>query len=147
MSRLPGSVLFVCNLNRVRSPMAAGLTRRLYGDAILVESCGLEPCEEIDPMVVAVMQEVGVDLIGHQPKSFAELSPAAFDLIVALSEEAWPPVEAAGAAGDAQVAYWRTDDPTSAEGSRETRLEAYRVTRRSLEARIVDRFGPPPEWE
>ncbi|MDB5460560.1 MAG: phosphotyrosine protein phosphatase [Caulobacteraceae bacterium] len=147
MSRLPRSVLFVCNLNRVRSPMAAGLTRRLYGDAILVESCGLEPSDGIDPMVVAAMQEVGVDLIDHQPKGFAEFSPAAFDLIVALSEEAWPPVEAAGAAGEAQAAHWPTEDPTTGEGSREMRLEAYRVARRSLEAHIVDRFGPPPEWE
>jgi protein-tyrosine-phosphatase len=147
MSRLPGSVLFVCNLNRVRSPMAAGLTRRLYGDAVTVESCGLQPSESVDPMVVAVMREVGVDLVDHQPKSFAELAPADFDVIVALSDEAWAPVRAAASPGGFEAALWPTEDPTAGEGSREMRLEAYRLVRRGLERRIVDRFGPPPEWE
>jgi protein-tyrosine-phosphatase len=147
MSRLPGAVLFVCNLNRVRSPMAAGLTRKLYGDALTVESCGLQPSDSIDPMVVAVMQEVGIDLFDYQPKSFAELSPGDFDVIVSLSEDAWPLVQAASAPGGPEADRWPTDDPTVEEGSREMRLEAYRLVRRGLERRIIDRFGPPPEWE
>jgi protein-tyrosine-phosphatase len=147
MSRLPAAVLFVCNLNRVRSPMAAGLTRKLFGDAMTVESCGLEPSDSIDPMVVAVMQEVGIDLYDYQPKSFAELSPADFDVIVALSDEAWPPVQAASSHGVPEVDRWPIEDPTAGEGSREMRLEAYRLVRRGLERRIIDRFGPPPEWE
>jgi protein-tyrosine-phosphatase len=147
MSRLPAAVLFVCNLNRVRSPMAAGLTRKLYGDAMTVESCGLEPSHSIDPMVATVMQEVGIDLSDFQPKSFAELSPSDFDVIVALSEDAWPLVQAASSHGIPEADRWPTDDPTAEEGSREMRLEAYRLVRRDLERRIVDRFGPPPEWE
>jgi protein-tyrosine-phosphatase len=147
MSLLPGSVLFVCNLNRVRSPMAAGLMRRLYGDAVLVESCGLEPRGEIDPMVAVVMQEIGVDLFDHRPQDFADLSPRPFKAIVALSPEAWGAVRAASAALVAEIDYWPTEDPTTGEGPREMRLEAYRMTRRQLEKRIVERFGAPPEWE
>ncbi len=146
MARLPGSVLYVCNLNRVRSPMAAGLTHKLYGPSMAVESCGLQPSEAIDPMVAVVMQEVGVDLFDYQPKSFDQLSPADFDVIVALSDEAWAPVQAAGSGGS-QVDHWPTDDPTTGEGPREMRLEAYRLVRCSLERRIVERFGPPQEWE
>jgi protein-tyrosine-phosphatase len=41
VSSPPTSVLYVCAMNRVRSPMAAGLTRKLYGDAVKVESSGL----------------------------------------------------------------------------------------------------------
>jgi protein-tyrosine-phosphatase len=147
MSRLPGSVLYVCNLNRVRSPMAAGLTRKLYGPVMTVESCGLQPSDSIDPMVAAVMQEVGVDLFDYQPKSFDELSPAGFDVIVALSEEAWAPVQAAAGPDGPEADRWSTEDPTAGEGSREMRLEACRLVRRSLERRIVERFGPPQEWE
>jgi len=147
MAHLPGSLLFVCNLNRVRSPMAAGLTRKLYGDAMRVESCGLQPSGEIDPMVAVVMQEVGVDLFDHQPRGLADLALGSFDLTIALTAEAWPPVRAAVAASGAEADYWPTEDPTASEGPREMRLEAYRIARRALEARIVARFGPPPEWE
>jgi len=147
MARLPGSLLFVCNLNRVRSPMAAGLTRKLYGDAIRVESCGLEPTGEIDPMVAVVMQEVGVDLFDHQPRGLGGLTLEAFDMTIALTAEAWAPVRAAVTASGAKADYWQTEDPTVGEGSREMRLEAYRVARRTLEARIVACFGPPAEWE
>ena len=38
----PGAVLFACNYNRVRSPMAEGLLRRMVGDSIFVDSCGLK---------------------------------------------------------------------------------------------------------
>jgi protein-tyrosine-phosphatase len=147
MAGLPGSLLFVCNLNLVRSPMAAGLTRKLYGDAMIVESCGLQPTGEIDPMVAAVMQEAGVDLFDHQPRGLADLALVSFDLTIALTAEAWEPVRATVAASGAEADYWPTEDPTVGEGSREMRLEAYRIARRALEARIIARFGPPPEWE
>lgn len=147
MARPPASVLFVCNLNRVRSPMAAGLMRRLYGEGVDAQSCGLQPSAEIDPLVVAVMQELGVELGGHLPRSIDNVAPSRFEIVVALSEEAWPPVEAAGATGAAEVACWPTEDPTTTEGSRDVRLDAYRQTRRTLEARIIDRFGHPPETE
>ncbi len=147
MSRLPGAVLYVCNLNKVRSPMAAGLTCKLYGEAMLVKSCGLEPSEDVDPMAAVAMGEIGVDLFAHQPVSFDGARLRDFGLIVALSLEAWERVRAADADGGPEVEYWPVSDPTVGEGSREMRLDAYRQTRRELEARITGRFGPPPEWE
>jgi protein-tyrosine-phosphatase len=146
VSRLPGAVLFVCTYNRVRSPMAAGLVRRLYGDAVRVESCGLEPGGEVDPLAAAVMAEIGVDLSAHQSRRFDALKDEGFDLLIALCEGAWPSVSAA-AGPAAQAECWPTEDPTQGEGSRETRLEAYRLMRRALERRITDRFGLPAEWE
>src|SRR6202012_3105741 len=53
VSRLPTSVLYVCSMNRVRSPMAAALTRKLYGEAVAVESSGLRASDEVDPMAGA----------------------------------------------------------------------------------------------
>lgn len=143
----PRALLYICSRNRVRSPMAAGLTHRLYGDGISVESCGLEPDGDADPMAAVVMQEVGVDIFGHKPKAFAEIPPENFDLIVALSADAWAEAQAAAAQGGPPAEYWPIDDPTIEDGSRDMRLEAYRQTRRRLEALITERLGPPPEWD
>ena len=147
MARLPGSVLYVCSLNRVRSPMAAGLTRRLYGDAMRVDSCGLQPSDEVDFMAASVMTEIGVDLSAHQPRSLADMPASSFGLIVALSSEAWGAVQVLDRQDGPELAHWPVEDPTVGEGSRETRLETYRKVRRDLETRITQRFGPPAEWE
>ena len=146
MSRLPASVLYVCAMNKVRSPMAAGLTRRLYGEAFPVESSGLCASDEVDAMAAVVMQEIDVDLFGHTPQPMERIDPAAFNVIVALSADAWEAVRALEREG-IEVDYWPVPDPTLEEGPREQRLEAYRQTRRELETRITARFGPPPEWE
>ena len=135
------AVLFVCTFNRVRSPMAAGLMRRLYGDALRVDSCGLEPGQDVDPLAAVVMSEMGVDLSGHLPQKLEDLiGEGGFSSIVALSSEAWRQVRAIS--HDANAIHWPVADPTECEGSREARLEAYRLTRRDLETRIVACFGP-----
>jgi protein-tyrosine-phosphatase len=133
-------------MNRVRSPMAAALTRKLYGDAVQVESSGVRASDDVDPMAVVVMKEVGVELFEHKPRSVDDLDPAGFEVIVALSADARSVIEPLAAEG-LEIDYWPVSDPTMVEGSREQALEAYRDTRRELEARIVERFGPPPEWE
>ena len=143
---LPASILYVCAMNKVRSPMAAGLTRRLYGEAFPVESSGLRACDEVDAMAAAVMQEIDIDLFDHKPQPMEQIDPAVFNVIVALSADAWEAVRPLEREG-IEVDYWPVLDPTLEEGSREQRLEAYRQTRRELESRISARFGPPPEWE
>src|SRR6185437_15991409 len=87
MARLPSSVLFACTLNSIRSPMAAALMRRLHGRRVFVDSAGVRSAA-VDPFAVAVMAEIGIDLAGHQPKSFDELEDTSFDLVVSLSPDA-----------------------------------------------------------
>src|SRR3569623_583376 len=97
---LPGAVLFACNLNQVRSPMAEALLKRLVGDRIYVDSCGLkrpppvhdderdeEVAASVDPFAQAVMAEVGCELARHRPKSFDDLEDASFDLVISLTPE------------------------------------------------------------
>jgi len=142
MADLPGAVLFACNLNRVRSPMAAGLMRRFYGQRVFVDSCGLRHDEDglVDPFSVAVMDEVGVDLSGHRSKTFDDLEDLSFDTVISLTPEAHHrDVELARRAA-VEIEYWPTLDPTLAMGSREAVLEAYRTVRDALEARIFQRF-------
>src|SRR5262245_52170257 len=85
---LPQAVLFACNHNTIRSPMAAALMRLRFGNLVWVDSCGVRKGLEPDPFVAAVMDERGVDMGRHRPKVFADLDDANFDLIITLAPEA-----------------------------------------------------------
>ena len=140
---LPGAVLFACNLNQVRSPMAAALMKKAFGDRVFVDSCGILPRGEVDPFVAAVMAEVGSDLSHRDAQAFDDLQDGSFDLIVCLTAEALARAEAMAKGRATDVEYWPTDDPTAAAGSRDQVLEAYRAVREALARRIRDRFGSP----
>ena len=68
MLELPGSVLFACSLNAVRSPMAEAVMKYLHGSRVYVQSAGVR-VGELDPFVVMVMDEVGIDLTRHRPRA------------------------------------------------------------------------------
>ena len=139
----PQAVLFACGMNAVRSPMAAGLFRQLFGKSIYVASAGVQK-GELDPFVVAVMNEIGIDISRHKPITFEELDELEglnFDLIVTLSPPAHHKALDLTRTLAADVEYWPTVDPTAAEGSREQRLEAYRAVRDDLLKHIRARFG------
>lgn len=147
--RLPDAVLFCCNFNQVRSPMAEALMKHLIGTRIFVDSCGLRRARfdadvddmEVDPLAAQVMKELGVDLTRHRCKTFAELEDDSFDLVISLTPEAQHRAVELARGRAAEIEYWPTLDPTLTEGSREHRLEAYRQVRDSLAERIVNRFG------
>ncbi len=137
----PASVLFACNMNRVRSPMAAALLQRRLGGRVFVDSCGLSEGEGIDPFVVAAMAEVGVDLSDQAPKTFGALAADSFDLIVSLTPEAHERALAIARGRAVEVELWPTADPTTEGGSRAQRLDAYRRIRDDINRRIAARFG------
>ncbi|HEY2709869.1 MAG TPA: low molecular weight phosphatase family protein [Caulobacteraceae bacterium] len=140
---LPGAVLFACNHNQVRSPMAEGLMKLMFGDRVYVDSCGLRLDEEDepDPFAVAVMDELGVDLSAHRPKTFDQLEEDSFDLVISLTPEAQHRAVELARHHAVDMEYWPTQDPTLTMGSREAVLGAYRETRDALAARIRERFG------
>ena len=142
-SSRPQSVLFACGMNAVRSPMAAGIFRELFGRAMYVGSAGVQR-GELDPFAVAAMAEIGIDISRHKPHTFEELDELEglnFDLIVTLSPPAHHKALELTRTNAAQVEYWPMLDPTGVEGSREQRLDAYREVRDELMARIHARFG------
>jgi protein-tyrosine-phosphatase len=142
MGELPGSVLFCCTANALRSPMAEGILKHLHGRRIFVDSVGLR-AESMDPFAVAVMDEIGIDMSRHRSKSFDDLEDSSFDLIVSLSPEAQHHAVEMTRTMACDVEFWNTLDPSIIEGSRETRLEAYREVRDSLMKRIEERFPAP----
>ena len=68
----PQAVLFACGLNTVRSPMAERMFKHLFGSSVYVASAGVRK-GELDPFAVAVMDEIGLDIARHRPKTFEEL--------------------------------------------------------------------------
>ena len=146
MAGLPGSILFCCDHNAVRSPMAEGLAKKLLGSAAYIQSAGVKGEMEIDGFAVEVCREIGVDLSRHRVKSFDDFEDwgediDAYDLIVALSPAAQRRALEYTRHHAIEVEYWPTLDPTGLAEGREAKLAAYRQTRDQLAARIRDRFG------
>jgi protein-tyrosine-phosphatase len=141
-SGLPGSLLFACTHNSIRSPMAEALARRLYGQAAYIESVGVHR-SDLDSFTAAVLDEIGVDSHAHRTKTFDDVEPSSFDLIVSLSPEAHHSALEFTRSAATDVEYWPIPDPSAVEGSRETRLDAYRRVRDLILARLKARFGAP----
>ncbi len=139
MHDLPDAVLFACTRNSVRSPMAEGLLKHLLGHRIYVDSAGVRS-SEIDPFVIEVMDELGIDLSRHRGKDFENLEDTSYDLIVSLSPQAQHQAVELTRTMACEVEFWNTHDPTIVEGNRDTRIQAYREVRDTLKKRIEDRF-------
>ena len=140
MAEFPDSVLFACSQNAIRSPIAEGLLKHLLGHRVYVDSVGVR-AGEIDPFAVVVMEEIGIDISKHRSKSFDQLEDTSYDLIVSLSPEAQHRAVELTRTMACEVDFWRVLDPSLIEGSRETRLQAYREIRDQLLRRIQERFG------
>ncbi len=76
-------VLFLCTHNAVRSQMAEGFLRHLYGDRYEAFSAGAYPTQ-VDPLAVRAMAEVGIDISGHRAKSIEEYRGQSFDLVATV---------------------------------------------------------------
>ena len=99
-------VLFVCVHNAGRSQMAAALTESLSGGRVHVRSAGSTPATELNPAVVAAMEEIGLDLSQAFPKPLTDEAVEAADVVITMG------------CGDACPVYpgkryldWELDDP------------------------------------
>jgi len=78
------TVLFVCVHNAGRSQMAAGFLRDLSGGSIDVLSAGSMPGDQINPVAVEAMAEVGIDIAGEQPKKLSTDAVQASDVVITM---------------------------------------------------------------
>lgn len=111
----------------------------LHGTRIYVDSAGVR-IGELDGFAVEVMDEIGIDLTRHHPKTFDMLEDSSFDLVITLSPEAQHSAVEMTRVMACEVEFWNTFDPSIIEGSREVRLDAYRQVRDQLITRIKERF-------
>jgi protein-tyrosine-phosphatase len=148
--KMPHSVLFCCDHNSVRSPMAEGLMKQMHGRHVYVQSAGVKNDLEVDGFAVAVCQEVGVELSRHRSRNFDEMQEwgddlSGFDLVVALSPASQRRALELTRFFHLDVEYWPILDPTGLGEGREAKLSAYRQARDQIRNRILERFGPPEE--
>ena len=142
LEELPGSILFACTHNAIRSPMAEAVMKYLHGRRVYVDSVGVRP-QPLDPFVLAALDEIGIDLSRHRPKSFDDLEDDYFDLVISLSPEAQHRAVELTRTSSCEIEFWPIMDPSLITGSREQRLAAYRALRDELLQRLGRRFPPP----
>ncbi|NYJ03181.1 arsenate reductase [Nocardioides thalensis] len=121
------TVLFVCVHNAGRSQMAAGWLQHLAGDRVEVLSAGSEPADQINPVAVEAMREVGIDITAARPKVLTAEAVQHSDVVITMG------------CGDACPFYpgkryedWKLDDPAG-QG-----IEAVRPIRDDIEQRVRD---------
>lgn len=147
---LPQSILFCCDHNAVRSPMAEGIMKKFYGTGTYVQSVGVMNDLEIDGFAIAVCQELGVELSRHRSRSFDEMEQwgddlSSFDLVVALSPASQRRALELTRFFHLDVEYWPVMDPTGIGETRETKINAYRQTRDQIADQLIRRWGRPLE--
>lgn len=119
------TVLFVCVHNAGRSQMAAGWLTHLAGDRISVRSAGSEPADQINPVAVAAMAEVGIDIAGEQPKVLTVDDVSSADVVVTMGCGDSCPVFPGTRYED-----WQLTDPAGQP------IEVVRRVRDEIEARV-----------
>ncbi len=133
-------VLFVCVHNSARSQMAEAFLKQMAGDRFDVESAGLEP-GKLNPMVVEVMKEDGIDISLNKTKSVFDFYKQGkrYDYVITVCDES--------EAGKCPVfpgttltqrMHWGFDDPSSFKGSAEEKLEKTRKVRDNIRRRITE---------
>jgi len=130
-------VLFICVHNSARSQMAEAFLKQMAGDRFEVESAGLKP-GKLNPVVVEVMKEVGVDISQNKTKSVFDFFKQGkqYDYVVTVCDESQ-----SGACpvfpGKGERLHWSFDDPSSFQGAMEERLEKTREVRDKIKRRIM----------
>lgn len=122
-------ILFICQHNSGRSQIAEAYLKRFAGDQLEIESAGLEPAENVNPLVIEVMKEEGIDLSNKKPQSVFELFKAGklYSHVITVchdTENSCPVFP-----GITQRWHWPFQDPAKVEGSHGEKLSKVREIR------------------
>lgn len=77
-------ILFLCIHNAGRSQMAAGFAREMSNGEVTILSGGSEPADQVNPVAVEVMKEVGIDIAGYTPQKYNDDLLHAVDVVVTM---------------------------------------------------------------
>jgi arsenate reductase (thioredoxin) len=122
-------VLILCTGNSARSQMAEGLLRHDAGHRFTVESAGTKP-STVRPEAIAVMKEVGIDIMSHRSKHVDEFAGQYFDYVLTVCDNAKESCPVFF--GKATRLHHSFNDPAAVEGSEEKRLVEFRRVRDEL---------------
>ncbi|MGQ9585561.1 MAG: arsenate reductase ArsC [Anaerolineae bacterium] len=136
-------VLFLCTGNSARSQMAEGLVNHLLGDQWEAHSAGTQPADQVHPLAVQVMNELGINISAQQPKPADRFRGTDFDLVVTLCGDAaencplW--------LGRGRVAHIGFPDPAQATGDETERLAVFREVRDQIREQVIAYLLAPQE--
>ena len=134
------SILFVCNLNAVRSVLAEYMTNRWYQGEIIAQSCGVIAGSP-DGYAASVALAHDVDITEHESRYLSDLDVTGFDEIISFSQDAANEVARLGLPDTIVTAYWEVTDFSGIGNSREERLAVYRLVFADIEKHILGHFG------
>ena len=139
------AILFCCNYNSVRSPMAEGIFKKLFGRKIFVQSAGIFDTLEIDGFTVKVCNEINVKLSKHRVRSLREMEKeggfiGGFDLIIPLTKESSQEAYKYSSYSSVMIEDWIVDEPVKNENDINQTLCSYRMTRDLIFDKIKKRF-------
>ncbi|MCP3677065.1 MAG: hypothetical protein GY721_05595 [Deltaproteobacteria bacterium] len=111
--RQPLALLFVCLGNICRSPMAAGLARKIFPDEVKVESAGIVPYGgSAAPEAIEVMKSgFDVDLRGHRSRGVTECDLDAFDIVIAMDTHVYDHLKDTYRVYSGRLIMWEIRDP------------------------------------
>ena len=125
----------MCTHNSARSQMAEGLLRHLAGDHFEAMSAGTE-ATHVRPLAIRAMKEIGIDISGQESKTLERYLEEPLDHVITVCDDA---NEACPFFPGAQSRLqWSFEDPSTAEGSEEERLEVFRSVRDRIRRRIEE---------
>ncbi|HEY6611717.1 MAG TPA: arsenate reductase ArsC [Pseudomonas sp.] len=131
--RQPIRVLFLCEGNADRSQMAEGLLRAQGDQRFEVHSAGIDP-RPLDPLAIAAMQEIGIDIAGQPSKHLNDYEEMQFDYVVTLCERVVG--SCLDFARDGHSLRWYCIDPSDSPGSDADRLAAFRQAREEIQGHL-----------
>jgi arsenate reductase len=124
-------LVLLCVANSARSQMAEGLARHLFGDRVHVQSAGSQP-SRVNPHAIAVMAEIGIDILTQTSKSIDDVDIEHADLVITLcADEVCPVVPA-----KVERLHWPLPDPVAAPPA--GMVDAFRSVRDDLKRRLEE---------
>jgi len=135
---MKSNVLFLCTGNSARSQMAEGYLRSVAGERFDVMSAGIEP-KGLNPLAVAAMREIGIDISGQRSKDVRELPGVSVQYVVTVCSNAREKCPVFPAT--VKFMHWDLDDPAAVQGTEEQRVAAFRQARKKIAAHIDTEFG------
>jgi arsenate reductase len=128
-------ILFMCVANSARSQLAEGLAKHLFGSEAVIESAGSQP-SRVNPLAVAALHEIGVDISHHRSKSVDDLDPqfvSRLDYVITLCAEEVCPI----VLSKAKRLHWPHPDPGKA-GTEAEKRQSFRETRDGIRRKLED---------
>jgi len=136
------NVLFICTHNAVRSQMAEAFLNKIYGDRYRAFSAGSDPTQ-IDPLVITVMKEAGIDVSGYQSKGLNDFYGREFDYVITVCDQAR---ESCPYFPGGKIRFHKSfPDPSKFQGWHDNVIHGYRLVRDEIRKWVEKEFKQESE--